>query len=336
MNTVAAIAILVALFAGPILLAPIERNLEPYFLAVGIIAVSAARAWSIGLIIEALRAPILVTIAVVVAGVIFARFRPRLDDALLVLRGRIARPILTAMTVFILAIFSSVITGIVAAIVLAEAVGLLRLGPPSRNNVVIAGCFAIGLGSALTPAGEPLSALAASILHLSFFDLLRWFGPWIIPTIFVLSLLAGYFARGDYDLIAEEAAVRETIDDALLQGARIFIFVAGLVLVGRAFEPQAEQWLLPLGRSGLFWANTISAALDNATLVALEARAIGVDGLPWAIASLLIAGGILIPGNIPNIVCAGKLGIRSLEWARLGIPLGLVMLGIAFAILRLS
>src|SRR6185437_9483176 len=177
------------------------------------------------------------------------------------------------------------------------------LGPPSRNNVVIAGCFAIGLGSALTPAGEPLSALAASILHLSFFDLLRWFGPWIIPTIFVLSLLAGYFARGDYDLIAEEAAVRETINDALLQGARIFIFVAGLVLVGRAFEPQAEQWLLPLGRSGLFWANTISAALDNATLVALEARAIGVDGLPWAIASLLIAGGILIPGNIPNIVC---------------------------------
>jgi len=48
---------------------------------------------------------------------------------------------------------------------------------------------------------------------------------------------------------------------------------------------------------------------------------------------LLISGGMLIPGNIPNIISAGKLDITSKEWARLGIPLGLVSMGIYFIIL---
>jgi predicted cation transporter len=48
---------------------------------------------------------------------------------------------------------------------------------------------------------------------------------------------------------------------------------------------------------------------------------------------LLIAGGMLIPGNIPNIISAGKLGITSKEWARLGVPLGLVSMAVYFVIL---
>jgi predicted cation transporter len=45
-----------------------------------------------------------------------------------------------------------------------------------------------------------------------------------------------------------------------------------------------------------------------------------------ALAGLLIAGGMLIPGNIPNIICAGKLSIKSKEWAAFGIPLGMVIM----------
>jgi predicted cation transporter len=45
---------------------------------------------------------------------------------------------------------------------------------------------------------------------------------------------------------------------------------------------------------------------------------------------LLIAGGMLVPGNIPNIISANKLGITSKEWARLGIPLGLVLMLVYF------
>jgi predicted cation transporter len=45
---------------------------------------------------------------------------------------------------------------------------------------------------------------------------------------------------------------------------------------------------------------------------------------------LLISGGMLIPGNIPNIISAGKLKIKSGEWARLGVPLGLCIMSVYF------
>jgi predicted cation transporter len=35
---------------------------------------------------------------------------------------------------------------------------------------------------------------------------------------------------------------------------------------------------------------------------------------------------MLIPGNIPNIISAQKLNISSKEWAKLGVPLGLVVM----------
>jgi predicted cation transporter len=50
---------------------------------------------------------------------------------------------------------------------------------------------------------------------------------------------------------------------------------------------------------------------------------------------LLISGGMLIPGNIPNIVAAGRLGIGSREWARIGLVTGLPLMLLCFLILRL-
>jgi len=49
-----------------------------------------------------------------------------------------------------------------------------------------------------------------------------------------------------------------------------------------------------------------------------------------ALMGLLISGGMLIPGNIPNIISAGKLGITSGQWAKLGVPLGLVLNSLYF------
>ncbi len=42
---------------------------------------------------------------------------------------------------------------------------------------------------------------------------------------------------------------------------------------------------------------------------------------------------MLIPGNIPNIVAAGRLRITMGEWARVGVPLGLIMMGVYFVII---
>lgn len=76
----------------------------------------------------------------------------------------------------------------------------------------------------------------------------------------------------------------------------------------------------------LFWINIVSAVLDNATLAAAEiGPALSLTQIVSALMGPLIAGGMLIPGNIPNIIAACKLEISSSEWARVGIPLGMMM-----------
>ena len=112
------------------------------------------------------------------------------------------------------------------------------------------------------------------------------------------------------------------------------MFVWALVLVSRAFADLALRYVSMLSGGQLFWANTISAVMDNATLVALEVHSMDPARAREAIIALLLAGGMLIPGNIPNIVAAGILRIGAASWAKIGIPMGLVLLGIYFAILQ--
>ena len=94
------------------------------------------------------------------------------------------------------------ITAIVAALLLVEAVRLLRFDPPKRTTVNVIGCFAIGMGAALTPIGEPLATLVASGLHLGFTGLFHMLLPFVLPGIAALSLVAGWLAKGAYDTTA--------------------------------------------------------------------------------------------------------------------------------------
>jgi len=43
---------------------------------------------------------------------------------------------------------------------------------------------------------------------------------------------------------------------------------------------------------------------------------------------------MFVPGNIANIVAASRLRITSREWATVGMPMGIAMLGIYFAVLK--
>lgn len=92
---------------------------------------------------------------------------------------------------------------------------------------------------------------------------------------------------------------------------------------------------LKISHQGLYWLNMVSAVLDNATLAAAEiSPSMSILQIKSALLGLLIAGGMLIPGNIPNIICAGKLKIKSSEWAQFGLPLGLlVMIGYFFLLM---
>ena len=85
----------------------------------------------------------------------------------------------------------------------------------------------------------------------------------------------------------------------------------------------------------LFWLNSVSAVVDNAALTAAEmSPALARSQQRSALMGLLISGSMLIPGNIPNIVAANRLGIRSSEWARIGLVIGLPLMALCFAVLH--
>jgi predicted cation transporter len=335
MNHLSALVILALLLVGPLAVAKIEHNIELYCLVLGVLATLLGNGFTRELILEALHEPIAISVAVIVAALLFGWLRPALDRVFDRLRTRVSRPVLTAASVFVIASISSVITAIVGALVLVEVVGLLHLGGEKRTRVVVAGCFAIGMGAALTPLGEPLSTLAARALDLPFFGLFELLAPWVFPGVIASSIVAGAFARGGYDDAPEGAHVQQTYAAIFLQAGKVFAFIAGLVMISSAYGPIANEYVSKMSNDLLFWANTVSAALDNATLVALEVHSMTLIRAREAILSLLISGGMLIPGNIPNIVSAGALRIGSGAWAKIGVPMGLVMLGIYFALIKL-
>src|SRR5208337_3898608 len=270
-----------------------------------------------------------------VAALVFGWSRPELDRGFRHLRRRVSRPVLTAVSIFVIASISSIITAIVGALVLIEVIGLLHFPGDKRVQVTVAGCFAVGMGASLTPLGEPLSTLAARALDLHFLGLFDLLAPWVFPGVLASSIVAGFFARGDYAEAPAGAHMRQSYATIFLQAAKVFAFIAGLVLISHAYGPIADEYVSKLSNDLLFWANTVSAALDNATLVALEVHSMTLPRAREAILSLLISGGMLIPGNIPNIVSAGALRIGSGSWAKIGVPMGLVMLGIYFAVIKL-
>jgi predicted cation transporter len=335
MNSLETFVILSALLAGPLIFAPLEHNLESFCFALGMIAVTLSRQWEWHLLRKAILDPMPITITVIVAGILFSALRPVLDRSFGVIRRLLPRPLLASFVVLLIGLLSSAITAVVAALMLVEGIGLMGLGPAERTRVTVLGCFAIGFGSALTPIGGPLATLAASAMNLNFAGLFRLLSWWVFPGVAAASMLTAYYARGPYDLVAVAAGAgpHERPRQALLQGLRIFMFIAGLILIGKACAPLASRYVDKLSDGALFWANIISAALDNSTLVAVEFQHISRDRAQAALISLLVSGGMLIPGNVPNIVCASKLGMHSSEWARTGLPIGLVMLGIYFAVL---
>ncbi len=199
MNHVSALVILLLLLFGPLAITSIEHNIELYCLGLGILATYLGTGFSQELVNEAMHEPVAISIAVIVAALLFGWSESWLERIFGRLRGRVSRPLLSASAVFVIAAISSVITAIVAALVLVQVIAMLHFKREMSVRVTIAGCFAIGMGAALTPLGEPLSTLAARALHLGFFGLFTLLAPWVIPGVVASSIVAGVFARGEYD-----------------------------------------------------------------------------------------------------------------------------------------
>ena len=98
----------------------------------------------------------------------------------------------------------------------------------------------------------------------------------------------------------------------------------------------AQSTIAQLGGKVLFLANAVSVIIDNATLAAIEiVPDIGIKDLMYMVIGLAAFGSMLVQGNLPNIVAAEKLGIKSREWARVAVPTGLWLMGSYFILLSI-
>jgi transcription elongation factor Spt5 len=502
-------AIFAVVLLGPFLWKKIEQNLEPFLFICGAAAATVASVWNWALVRAALEEPLIKGIvpAVLVAGLVFHFGKERIHGGIMGVLRHIPLRLFVFLMIVGLGLMSSVITAIIAALLLVEITYVLPLDRRRRVEMVIISCFSIGLGAVLTPLGEPLSTIAIAALqgpphNAGFFFLLFHLGVYVLPGLVVFgvigALLVGFprpralekllfirpheaplpaakattaAALGKPGLVLVKASegfereaaaelagraelrgarvngvlvpeglpghvivetedpsevagllvgarhaksvvkpvpggpdipgllesriletdpaegeivelvgglfkgqtgkvvgaerpdgtiqvelhdshivvpVRETgaqtkeapaggpgaagescqiepekLSEVFLRSGKVYLFVMALLLLGGGMKVVIDKYFVNVPAEGLYWANTVSAVLDNATLTAAEiGKNLRLDQIISALMALLIAGGMLIPGNIPNIIAANKLKIGSREWARLGIPLG--------------
>jgi predicted cation transporter len=338
----------------------IECNLEVFLFTCGVAALTLAglivipgeqTGWSLEIIEEALLSPLQITSLfgipigivqiVLVLGLLIYFFHHRMQEAIVGMVDRFSLRLIVFMLIVILGLVSSIISAILAAIILVEIINALPVVRKAKVEITVVSCFSIGLGAGLTPLGEPLSTIVVSKLsgapyYAGFTFLFDRLALYIIPSILALGVVGVVlFSRshtGDEKLAC--IVERETLREILFRAGKVYLFIMALVFLGEGFKPIILEYVIAIPSAGLYWINIVSAVLDNATLAAAEiSPALSLEQITSALMGLLIAGGMLIPGNIPNIIAACKLSISSSEWARVGIPLGMAMMLVFFGIL---
>lgn len=338
----------------------VEHNLEVFLFACGVVALTIAgfmaipgetTGWSLKIIEEALLAPLNITTVfgipvgivqiVLLVGLLIYRFHHRMESAIVGMIGRFPLQGIVFALIVVLGLISSIISAILAAIILVEIVNALPVVQKAKVEIAVVSCFSIGLGAGLTPLGEPLTTIVVAKLagepyHAGFMFLFDNLAIYIIPAVIALGFVGVFLFNRSHtgDTTLECIIERESLRDIVIRAGKVYLFIMALIFLGEGFKPLILEYIIHIPSAGLYWVNIVSAVLDNATLAAAEiSPALTLSQIVSALMGLLIAGGMLIPGNIPNIIAASKLGITSREWAQVGIPLGMVMMGIFFVIL---
>ena len=343
--TVGLTIIFSVVLVGPFLNKWIESNLEIFLFVMGAVSATLSSAWTPEVIHEGFIAPINITLAVLAAGALFHFVRRFVDRGMRRVLITVPLPAIVFTGIVILGLVSSIISAIIAALLLVEFITVLPLHRHAEVNLTVIACFAIGLGAALTPLGEPLSTIVVSKLsgepyHATFGYLATILAPYIVPAVVALGIVGIFLVRQTTDdteasLAAEEE--EEKLSAVFMRSAKVYVFVMALIFLGAGFKPLIDTYLTTISFQALFWVNMVSAVLDNATLAAAEISPSLTDAqIKSALLGLLISGGMLIPGNIPNIISAHALHIKSTEWARLGVPLGLIIMAGTAVLLSLG
>ena len=326
--------VVVNLLVWPLVSKWVENHLEIFLLLVGAAAVTISGGWSKEFVYQTLNAPVNVAFIVLVVSIIFNYYSRYIFRVLFILFRYFEPKYSFAILVFLLGMTSSVFSVTVAALILAEVLQVVNLERSQTVRVTVYACYAIGLGAVLLPLAEPLglviyNELAAGPHQADFFFMLQHFFWWIMPAILLLALATGYTLRDVNTQV--QLHIREDKEDTrsmLRRTWHVYLFVAALHLISTGLRPFAQSTIAHLSGKILFWANSVSVIIDNATLAAIEVTPeVTLNNLMYMVIGLAAFGSMLVQGNLPNIVAAEKLGIKSREWARVAVPAGLTLMG---------
>ncbi|MDD1674256.1 MAG: DUF1646 domain-containing protein [Methanomicrobiales archaeon] len=339
----------------------VEENLELFLFACGAAALTVSgfislpgevTGWRLQIVAEALTSPLRITEVlgipvgivqiVLVVGLLIYVWHARVQGMIRWFADRLSVKVTVFFLIVGLGLLSSIISAIIAAIILVEVICTLPLTRQSQVETTVIACFSIGLGAALTPLGEPLSTIAITKLagppyYAGFDFFIGMLGSLILPGILVFGVIGVVkVGRNAGPQVAACETYPETLREVVIRAAKVYIFIMALVFLGEGFKPLILEYIINVPAEALYWVNMASAILDNATLTAAEIGPLLSElQIKSALMGLLVSGGMLIPGNIPNIIAAAKLRITSNEWAVIGVPLGLIGMLVYFGVLFL-
>jgi predicted cation transporter len=330
--------ILILIFILPLTVKKVEQNLEIFLFIMGLAAAAVSHILTPQYIAEIFknRFMYIIVLAVLLGGILFKLSADYLKNIINSILKKVPVELFVFFLVLVTGLLSSVITAIVASLFLVEIINLLPLSRKGKINVDITACFSIGLGAVLTPIGEPLSTIVVAKLNVGFWYMLNTLGYLIIPGIIVFGFIAVFVARRNklYDEGSNITIQGESYKEIAFRALKIFLFIIALDLLGSGFKPIIDTYVIKLNSKFLFWLNMLSAILDNATLASAEISVkMSANQIVAILMGLLVSGGMMIPGNIPNIISAGKLKIKSKDWIKLGIPMGLIAMTVYFAVI---
>lgn len=334
--------IIVIVIVMPLISKRIEENLEIFILAVGIAAATISNIWNKDLIKMTLEHPVMISITVLIMGILFKLFNSQIIVLINKMTKKIGVRWMLALSTIVLGLVSSMITAIIASLILSEIAAVINIKRQDKIKFIVYACFAIGIGAVLTPVGEPLGAIIISKLsraphYAGFFYMIDMLWIYIISSNIFLAFMSYRIIKGTKNYEGHIIVNREDTSnkEIILRFVKVYAFVAGLILLGDGLKPLAYKTIAHLGGVELYWINMLSAVLDNATMAAIEiVPEMTVETLKYLIVGLIISGGIMIPGNIPNIICASKLKITSKEWVKVGFPIGMGMLVFYFLFIK--
>jgi predicted cation transporter len=313
--------------AGPLISPWIEERLELFLLGVGAMAVTISWSWSEAVIVEAILRPMKVCGAVLLGSLIFSFSHDTMRRSIRRAIERIGPRLAIGLTVVLLGFAASVLTTVIAMLALVEVLYAMRLEDDSQTHVAVLGAFSIGLGGGLTPIGGPIPAITMAKLSTAAYPVSPYFlfellGPWVVPAILTLGVVAG-LSYSKLKKTPEKPLPEDPLSlwSMLLLTGKMYVFIAGLVLLGAGLLPFINENILGAPPSVLYWINSVSAVIDGATLAAMEVSPnMSQNQLRYCLMGVLIAGGALVTGNAPNLIAAHKLKIPLKVWAKAGVP----------------